>query len=70
MTVQMVVDTNIFISAIISKSGASRKVIRGCLERKYLPLMGNSLWFFTRWYAVKAGSLDLSFSKCNLHTKS
>ncbi len=44
MTVKIVVDTNIFVSAIISKSGASRRVIRGCLEGKYLPLMGNSLF--------------------------
>ena len=44
MTVKIVVDTNIFISAVISKSGASRGVIRGCLEGKYLPLMGNSLF--------------------------
>ena len=44
MTIKIVVDTNIFISAIISKFGASRRVIRGCLEGIYFPLMGNSLF--------------------------
>jgi putative PIN family toxin of toxin-antitoxin system len=39
----VVVDTNIFISAVMSQDGASRQVIRLCLQGIVTPLMGNAL---------------------------
>lgn len=44
MTIKIVVDTSVFVSAVIGKTGPSREVIRNCLKLKYLPLMGNSLF--------------------------
>lgn len=44
MTIKIVVDTSVLISAIIGKTGPSREIIRNCLKQKYLPLMGNSLF--------------------------
>ena len=40
----VVVDTNIFVSALISEGGASRQVIRMCLTGQINPLMGNALF--------------------------
>jgi uncharacterized protein len=45
MTVKIVVDTSIFVSALIGPSGPSREVIRQCLQGKYSPLMGLNLFF-------------------------
>ncbi|RKZ41733.1 MAG: putative toxin-antitoxin system toxin component, PIN family [Gammaproteobacteria bacterium] len=39
----VVIDTNIFISALLSAEGASRLIIRACLEACYQPLMGTTL---------------------------
>jgi uncharacterized protein len=44
MTIKIVVDTSVFVSALIGPSGPSREVIRQCLEGKYLPLMGLNLF--------------------------
>lgn len=44
MTVRIVVDTSVFISALISSKGASRELLRQCLRLKYQPLMGNALF--------------------------
>jgi len=44
MTVRIVVDTSVFISALISSKGASRELLRQCLFLKYQPLMGNALF--------------------------
>ncbi|URD53544.1 putative toxin-antitoxin system toxin component, PIN family [Chroococcidiopsis sp. CCNUC1] len=44
MTVRIVVDTSVFISALISSNGASRELLRQCLQGKYQPLMGNALF--------------------------
>lgn len=44
MTVRIVVDTSVFISALISYTGASRELLRQCLLLKYQPLMGNTLF--------------------------
>ncbi len=44
MTIKIVVDTSIFVSAIIGKKGPSRELIRRCLKKEYLPLMGNTLF--------------------------
>jgi uncharacterized protein len=39
----VVVDTSVFISALLGPNGASRAVLRGCLEGKLQPLMGAAL---------------------------
>ncbi len=45
MSIKIIVDTNVFISTLIGKSGtANRKVLRKCLPGKYQPLMGNALF--------------------------
>ena len=43
MSSKLVIDTNVFVSALISPSGASRAVLRACLQGKYQPLMGTAL---------------------------
>lgn len=44
MTIKIVVDTSVFISALISSQGLSRELIRRCLKGEYQPLMGNALF--------------------------
>ena len=44
MAVRIVVDTSVFISALISSKGASRELLRQCLQGRYQPLMGNALF--------------------------
>lgn len=44
MSMKIVVDTNVFISALISSTGSNRKLIRQCLLGEYSPLMGNALF--------------------------
>ena len=41
---KIVVDTNVFISALLGPRGASRDVVRACLERRLAPLMATSLF--------------------------
>nr|WP_234413265.1 MULTISPECIES: putative toxin-antitoxin system toxin component, PIN family [Nostocales] len=38
------VDTSVFISALIGSKGSSRELIRRCLKGEYQPLMGNALF--------------------------
>lgn len=42
--IPMVIDTNVFVSGLRSKGGASREVLRRALKGKYQPLFGNALW--------------------------
>jgi uncharacterized protein len=44
MKPKIVVDTSVFISALIGPSGPAREVIRRCLKGDYRPLMGNALF--------------------------
>jgi putative PIN family toxin of toxin-antitoxin system len=44
MAIKIVVDTSVFISALISSKGSSRELIRRCLNGEYEPLMGNALF--------------------------
>ncbi|GAX37523.1 putative toxin-antitoxin system toxin component, PIN family [Nodularia sp. NIES-3585] len=44
MAIKIVVDTSVFISALISSQGSSRELIRRCLKGEYQPLMGNALF--------------------------
>ena len=47
-------DTNVFVAATSSASGASRKVLRRCLSGRYEPLMGQAL--FAEYESVLARS--------------
>jgi len=40
----IVLDTNVFVSALRSGGGASREVLRRALEGRYCPLFSNALW--------------------------
>jgi len=40
----LVIDTSIFVSALIGEAGASREVLRRCLNGQYRPLMGTPLF--------------------------
>lgn len=44
MKPKIVVDTSVFISALIGSLGPSREVLRQCLKGKYQPLMANALF--------------------------
>jgi len=44
MLEKVVVDTSVLISALIGRRGASREVVRGCLQGKYQPLISNALF--------------------------
>jgi putative PIN family toxin of toxin-antitoxin system len=44
MSSKLVIDTNVFISALISPKGASRTLLRSCLQGQYQPLMGTALF--------------------------
>ena len=44
MSVKIVVDTNVFIGAIVSSQGLNRELIRRCLLGEYHPLMSNALY--------------------------
>lgn len=40
----MVIDTNVFVSAVLSPDGASREVLRRALKGQLVPLFGNALF--------------------------
>ena len=44
MSTRIVIDTNVFIGAIISSQGLNREMIRRCLLGEYQPLMDNALF--------------------------
>ena len=46
----MVVDTNVFVSALLGPSGASREILRRCLSGAHTPLMSSAL--FSEYEAV------------------
>jgi putative PIN family toxin of toxin-antitoxin system len=59
----VVVDTNIFISALLGPAGASRAVLRACLEGRLQPLMGAALFaeyesLLTREHIFESCRLD------------
>jgi putative PIN family toxin of toxin-antitoxin system len=47
---RIVIDTSVFVSALIGADGPSRKLIRYCLLGRYQPLIGNAL--FAEYEAV------------------
>ena len=62
MPTKLVVDTSVFISALIGPTGPSRELIRQCLMGTYQPLMGNAL--FCEYESVVAR--DSILAKCPL----
>lgn len=44
MSIRIVVDTSVFVSALLGSEGPSRELIRRCLLHEYQPLMGNALF--------------------------
>ena len=44
MEIKIVVDTSVFVSALIGSQGPSIELIRRCLQGNYQPLMGNALF--------------------------
>jgi putative PIN family toxin of toxin-antitoxin system len=44
MQIRIVVDTCVFVSALIGSRGSSRELIRRCLIGDFKPLMGNTLF--------------------------
>lgn len=58
----LVLDTSVFVSALMSAEGASREVLRRCLLRQYQPLMGNAL--YAEYESVLAR--DEIFKRCVL----
>jgi len=44
MADKIVVDTSVFVSALIGSGGPSRELIRRCLQGVYQPLMGTALF--------------------------
>ncbi len=63
MDIRIVLDTNIFISALLGPRGASREILRRCLTRRYLPLMRTAL--FLEYEAVL--SRAHLFADCRLN---
>ena len=62
---KIVLDTYVFVSALLGPSGANRSALRACLEGRYLPLMGNAL--FLEYEDLMAR--DRLFAQCALDTK-
>jgi len=59
---RIVVDTNVFVAALLSPSGISREVLRVCFSGKAVPLMGAALF---HEYEDLLGREDL-MAKCPL----
>lgn len=45
MADKIVLNTSVFVSALICSTGASRSLLRECFTGKYTPLMGNALFY-------------------------
>ena len=63
MRTRIVLDTSVFISALLGPREASRETLRRCLTRRYVPLMGTAL--FLEYEAVLAR--DHLFANCRLN---
>ncbi|MEO5924901.1 MAG: putative toxin-antitoxin system toxin component, PIN family [Bryobacteraceae bacterium] len=55
MPPRVVVDTNVFVGALIGREGHNRQVLRACLLGRIHPLMGQAL--FTEYQAVLSRDL-------------
>lgn len=58
----IVLDTSVFVSALLGPMGTSREVLRACLGRRLRPLMGTALF---AEYESLLSRTDL-FEKCHL----
>jgi putative PIN family toxin of toxin-antitoxin system len=63
MAPRIVLDTNVFVSALLGPRGASRTLLRDCLRGRYEPLMGTTL--FLEYEAVLAR--EPLFAACHLN---
>ena len=61
----LVLDTSVFVSALLGPGGASREVLRRCLNAEYLPLMGEAL--YAEHEAVL--SREQKFARCALPSR-
>ncbi|MBI3372567.1 MAG: putative toxin-antitoxin system toxin component, PIN family [Betaproteobacteria bacterium] len=59
----IVVDTDVFVAALLGPGGSSREVVRRCLNKQYLPAMGSAL--LSEYEAVMAR--ERLFAKCPLN---
>jgi putative PIN family toxin of toxin-antitoxin system len=62
---KIVVDTNVFVSALLKADSAPRQVIRLCLEGTVMPIIGNAL--FSEYEDVC--NRDQLFSRCPIGRK-
>jgi len=63
MATRIVLDTSVFIAALLGPRGPSRETLRRCLSRRYVPLMGTAL--FLEYESVL--SRDPLFANCRLN---
>lgn len=55
----IVVDTSVLIGALIGKKGASREVLRRCLQGKYQPIISNTLFLEYEDVSKRQGIIEL-----------
>ncbi len=58
-TTEIVVDTSVIISALISAAGPNRQVLRKCLQGDYKPLISNTLFLEYEDVSTRKKVLDL-----------
>jgi len=63
METRIVLDTSVFIAALLGPRGPSRETVRRCLSWRYVPLMGTAL--FLEYESVLAR--DHLFATCRLN---
>jgi putative PIN family toxin of toxin-antitoxin system len=52
MAQRIIIDTSVFISALIGPKGPARELLRRCFMGQYIPVMGNAL--FSEYEAVRS----------------
>ncbi len=58
MRIFIVVDTSVFVAALLGAGGASREVLRGCLKKQYQPLIGTALFHEYESLLARDGLFD------------
>lgn len=58
----VVIDTSVYVAALLGPAGANRQALRKCLTGEWRPLMGSTLYF--EYESVQ--SRDALFAKCPL----
>lgn len=59
MASRVVIDTSVFVAALIGQGGPNREVLRRCLTGTYQPLLGNALVFEYEEVAARPEILEL-----------